>query len=775
MKRIHRVIYQEIIGPGVIALGILTFVVFSREFGRLVETLIRKDAVPLTVLQVVLCLLPAILVYTFPLSFLIGVLVGFSRLSQESEIVAMRAAGIGIFQILRPVLKISLWVSLATLVLTMILLPAGNWKLKLVRNSVGARPLQSQLKPRVFNEDLPEKLLYVEDIQLGSGVWSGVFLADTEQTSDQIIVARRGQVLFGEDDRRVQLFFEDGTRYEFDPENTEKYGLSTFGTLDVSVEIPETAPLTGLRKRREDKSLSDILADSRGDDEEAWHRSLVELNRRLALPVAVWIFAVLGVTLGITSHRGGRGYGSIVSLVVAFSYYTIFAAGTELSEQQVLPILFGVWGGNLLLLVGAAISLRHARRGLRILSLLQRRGRSDGGVRGWILALQRQVERARRVLAGLLHGLRRRPGLRLRLARVIDLYVARIFLVNLAASLLVSAALFYLFTFFELVDDLFYNDIEYGLLLEYFFYLLPQVLVLLVPLSILIATLVTFGVLEKTAQLTAFKSCGISLYRVVIPVTFLVLLFSSLHYITQDYILPFANQRQDSLRSMIKGQPAQTFYQTDRSWIFGEGNRLYNYAYYDSSRRIFGELSIFELEVSQSQLRSHTYAHRAEWDPIRRQWQLFDGWKRDLTATAGGFQTFSNQLLLVPEKPDYFTRQVKESSKMTYVELQAYIGELRKGGFEVDHLLTELYKKVSFPIVSLVMALLGVPFAFTIGKKGALYGVAFGVFLGILYWGSFGVFGVLGSNGLLSPVLAAWGPNLVFGSAGSFLFLSVRT
>ncbi len=112
---------------------------------------------------------------------------------------------------------------------------------------------------------------------------------------------------------------------------------------------------------------------------------------------------------------------------------------------------------------------------------------------------------------------------------------------------------------------------------------------------------------------------------------------------------------------------------------------------------------------------------------------------------------------------------------MTYLELKDYIEGLQQGGFEVDHLKTELYTKLSFPFVSLIMPILGIPFAFTIGRKGALYGIAAGVFLGIFYWGAFGVFGVLGSNGLLSPLLAAWGPNLLFGAGGALLFSAVRT
>jgi lipopolysaccharide export LptBFGC system permease protein LptF len=93
----------------------------------------------------------------------------------------------------------------------------------------------------------------------------------------------------------------------------------------------------------------------------------------------------------------------------------------------------------------------------------------------------------------------------------------------------------------------------------------------------------------------------------------------------------------------------------------------------------------------------------------------------------------------------------------------------------VDQLKTELHKKISFPVVNFIMAVLGIPFAFSMGRKGALYGIAVGVLIGILYWGIFGVFGVLGENGLLSPILAAWGPNIIFAAGGTLLLSTVRT
>ena len=107
MKKIPQIIYTELITPSLITLLVLTFVVFTREFGRLAEMLIRKSSDAITILQIILSLLPSILIFTVPFSFLIGTLIAFSRLNSDSEIVAMRANGISTYQMLTPVLRLN--------------------------------------------------------------------------------------------------------------------------------------------------------------------------------------------------------------------------------------------------------------------------------------------------------------------------------------------------------------------------------------------------------------------------------------------------------------------------------------------------------------------------------------------------------------------------------------------------------------------------------------------------------------------------------------------
>lgn len=773
MRKIDKVVYQDIIPPSCIALIVLTFVAFTNEFGRLAELLIKKNIESQTVLLVVVSILPGILIFTLPFAFLIGTLVGFSRLSTDSEITAMRAAGISVFQILQPALRIGILVLAGTAVLTLWLLPLGNWTLRQLQYQIQTLPVQAQIKPRVFYEEFPGTVLYVEDIELQTSAWKGVLVVDTsEEGEKRTILARRGHAVAADQGRRIQLHFEDGSIYKTRFESPEADTLSRFATMDLPIQLPELQVSQASPKRPEEMTTQELMSTLQNSDPDLNREARIEIHRRLALPVAAILFAVLAVTLGIRTHKGGRGYGIVVSIALAFGYFILFATGAEMSSNQALPVIVGVWGANFLLSLGALLSLRMIGRETapgHFLQFIRRREqvRSKEKKRG-----RKSAPRLKSMTARLADVISDLPRPKFRVARVIDLYIIRTFLPYFGLTLAVCSALFYLFTFFELLDDIYINQISYGILFDYFLYLLPHTLIMLVPISHLMGTLITFGTLEKTNQLMALKACGLSLYRVSLPTILLAVLFSSSVFVMQDYVLPYANQRQDNLRNVIKGRPAQTS-APGRTWIFGEKNRLYNYNYFDPDRRLFAEFSIYEVELKESRVLKHTYAQRAVWNAEFQSWQLENGWIRSFQPA--GYDYFERQELFLPEKPQYFSKEVQESSKMTYLELKEYIADLQKGGVEVDHLKTQLNKKLSFPVVNLIMVLLGIPFSFSVGRKGALYGIAAGVLIGIIYWGAFGVFDLLGANGLLSPLLAAWGPNLVFG-AGSLLLLSgVRT
>src|SRR5262249_3912822 len=138
------------------------------------------------------------------------------------------------------------------------------------------------------------------------------------------------------------------------------------------------------------------------------------------------------------------------------------------------------------------------------------------------------------------------------------------------------------------------------------------------------------------------------------------------------------------------------------------------------------------------------------------------------------YESFNEQTVSIPP-PSYFKADIPDPEQMTYSELRAYIVKLRESGADAVSFEVELQKKLAFPLVTVIMTLIAVPFAVTTGRRGALYGIGAGIVLAIVYWIALSVFVALGAGGLLSPTLAAWAPNILFGAVALYLLLTVRT
>jgi LPS export ABC transporter permease LptG len=314
--------------------------------------------------------------------------------------------------------------------------------------------------------------------------------------------------------------------------------------------------------------------------------------------------------------------------------------------------------------------------------------------------------------------------------------------------------------------------------INYLIYLLPMIVNYVTPLAALVAVMVTFGLLQKTSQVVALKASGQSIYRLAAPALLASIVLSAFVFFNQDYILPFTNRRQNSLRYLIrKGQePPQTFYQTTNQWIFGIEARIFNYAHFDPSTNSFARLNVIDLSREPFCIKRRFYARRAWWDDREQQWVLENGWERrfeDERPVAS--ESFKERRISIAEQPEYFKKDSRGATSLTLTELRRKIADLQQSGFDVLDLRIALQSKIAFPLACLVMVIVALPFSFSVGKRGALYGVAIGMAIGLVYWGLLSLFEQMGRYEMLPPMLAAWGPNMLFGAGGLYLFLTSRT
>jgi LPS export ABC transporter permease LptG len=352
-----------------------------------------------------------------------------------------------------------------------------------------------------------------------------------------------------------------------------------------------------------------------------------------------------------------------------------------------------------------------------------------------------------------------------------------LFVKVLALTFFGLLGIFYISTFIDLSDKLFKGTTTGATLLQYFYYATPQFVFYIIPLSVLITAMVAVGVLTKNSELVVMKACGISLYRAAAPLLLFAVLASGLMFVLQEQVLAYANRRAESIRHVIRGGSPRTFDVVNRKWLVGRDGDIYNYLFYDPRRLELNGLSVFQFRTP-SVLSTRTYVNHATWTPEEGAtiWRGTDGWVREFAFNGDSklFATFPGRELRL-EAPDYFATESPDADRMTYAQLRRYIADLSASGFNVVPQTVALHRKISFPFVTLIMTLIAVPFAVTTGRRGALYGIAVGIVLAVVYWMTINAFGAIGSAGMLAPMLAAWAPNLIFGAGAAYLLLTVRT
>jgi len=371
---------------------------------------------------------------------------------------------------------------------------------------------------------------------------------------------------------------------------------------------------------------------------------------------------------------------------------------------------------------------------------------------------------------------------------LLDLYVSSQYLRIFFLGLFSLLGIFYISTFMDLADRLFRGTATTALMLRYFVFQTPQYIYYIIPMSVLVSTLVTIGVMTKNSELIVMRACGISLYRAAAPLLIFAIAASAVLFGLQEQVIAYSNREADRLNRLIRNQPPASFGALDRRWMVGQNGDVYHYEIFDSKRNEFNQFTVYRLNPDRWDVQSIVRAGRValtreavDGQPAP-EWTAFAGWSREfsettrnnVTKTAVDYKPFAERPLAL-ETPDYFKSDEPDAALMTYGQLRQYISQLERGGYNVVPLLVALQRKVAFPFVTMVMTLLAIPFAVTTGRRGALYGVGVGIILAIVYWLMLSVSAAIGAGGLLPPILAAWTPNILFAAAATYLILTVRT
>lgn len=810
MKILTRYILREMLGPTALGFAFYTSLIIMREVFELAGMIIRRSLPASVVGKILLLSLPHIIVLTIPMSLLFGVLIAVGRMSADSEIIALRALGISMKRIYVPVFVFSFIVFMLNLYLINVIMPRSNVQLQSLWAELLTSSVEKDVKPRIFYDDYENLVIYVNDVDPRTGRWKGVFVSDTRSNEaadkattpsqiinranahkddasagallsnggQRIVVAQSGTLSTVKATKQVWMNLNKAETHIWDPGKPEKYDRNGNEVQRLLVADRSTTELTssGVSRSLREMDLRQLLrqaqATKNGGDRLTYNLARVEIHKKFAIPFACVVFGILGLPLGITNRRGGKSSGFSLSIAIILVYYVLMNNGEHLAAAGQLPPLAAMWAPNVVLLVIGIYLLTRANRdaGSR---------QSEGGfVRRAAGALQQTLTRRRRKGTRPTASAEESASLLNRLditfPNILDRYVLREFGKILFLVLVSTMALFVIVDYTEIARDVRENNIAFHTVLTYYRFYVFQVINMTLPISVLVATLVTFGMLSKNNEVTALKSTGVSLYRVALPIVAIAGGISVLSYFNLDYVLPYANQRVATIKRKIEGKrPISSSAQ--KLWFIGKGRYLINFLSYDRNDQSLSQVQIFEFHPAEFRLTRRVYANRAKWNG--RAWVFSDGWIRSFLedGTTTFAQITTPLALYYPETPEDFETEVRAPDQMTFAQLHRYIETIRSTGYAADDLAVKLYTKTSWPAISIVMALIALPFAFKMGKKGALYGIAIAFALGIVYWMFFAIFTKFGEVGNLPALLAAWSANILFAIGAVYMFLHAET
>lgn len=765
---LDRYVLREVASPFLIGLILFTFVLLIPHLADISDLLVGKSATWTVIGKLIFNILPSFLALTIPMAFLLAVLLGLGRLASESELVAMQAVGVSPLFLLRALLLLGMLATGATYYVHAFWVPDANQAYRETAFALAISRAQS-VKPRVFIEDLlPQRSLYLTDVEVGTGAWKDALIIDRQNVArPRVWLARRGELSINRAEKRVELELESGSAYSFDVVERKTYDFQRFERgkfpIDFGQIFPDLPLSRGDREMTPAMLLSEIARFQREGNIAEVARYSVEYHKKYALSVVPLVFAVLGLALMLGGRRDSRSSAFGLAIAVIFTYYVLARLGEQAGDTRVMPPGIAVWAANLILGVLAALLLYRARR----------EGTTDAFN---LTALSRWI--TTRLTSRGQEGGRSETGIGGRLVGVLDRYIGRQFARLLALATVALLILPILLEFMDLLDDVQQNRVKGAVVLNYFlynmpFYLFSQIL----PMAVLIATLATYGILARHNEITAMKATGISVYRIALPGLVIALVASLFMFAGNDALVPSSKRLAQREHDVIKGRPPRSNTALDRRMAVGSDGRFYSYDQIapstDPGSVIFRGLSVLDVDPKTWTLREHLMAEEVRWDGMV--YELSRGFRRTFTGGSAADRVIETVRSAEIDPPTYFKKEERTADELSFGDLEKHIESIEGLGLDGTPLRLGLHHKLSYPAMCLVMAFVGLPFSMIAGKRGALFGVGIALFLAAAYQVGFVFSEALGKYGYLPPMLAAWAPNLVFVGLGFVLVLSLDT
>lgn len=740
---------------------LLSMIMFVQQASRFSDIFFNLSIPAELAWQLTLALVPNVVSFTCPAAVLVGTVIGLSKMQGDSELVAIRAAGVGNWQIAAPIMLLGILLSIFAFVVNEKGVPLATRLVKRIALETAIKKLESPVEPGVINTELAGFAIYVGGGNVETGHWQNIFVQvkDTSRERLRLITARRGRIDTSE--QESELVLEDATGWSIPTQRTagSEAVFENLGELRLAIRTKRDDLIDELNRsglRPDVLGLDDRDTEAALSEKERQERNIL-VYRRLLLSGTPLLFCVLGTFIVLRFSRGGRGFGLAVSLGVLVVFYILTFTGEQMVRTGVLPIFAGV----LVPLVGCAGAVwwfGHKRGGV-LWDILSRPIRA---------AIQRLTIVKGRLGAGDLF-IDLTTGLR-------DFDLLRNLVKNFVLALAFLLALFLIFTTLDLWRRAAVIDGGWWYLLKYLIFLLPYLFAQLVPTAAMVTVMATYVIKSRQNELVTWAAAGQSIYRLLVPAFALMLLIGGAAYIVQETVLPRANRIQDEARQyIVTGGKLPS----DVHERWGKGNgRLYAYtAASDNEQREGGSdrpavanLHVFEFDEAGRDLRSVIFSDTAIW----RVGRVVANNVQRFSLDQGKIVTSVIPTFDISEAHDPFSSSSRKPAHMGSAELRQRraTAESDLGRRAVDVPLQRSYSTLFLP---LVMALVTAPLSVTLVGRGGGGGLVGAVGLWLLFIGTGAVFDQFGLNGQLDPATAVWAPIFIFAFLGIFLVSRVKT
>jgi len=756
---------------------LLSVILFVQQASKFSETFFNANLPASLVWQLMGALVPNVVAFTCPMAVLIGTVIGLTKMQGDSELVALRAAGVGNLQILIPVTVLGILLSAFAFVVNVKGVPLASSLVRKVALTTAIQKLESPIEPGLFNTEVSGYTIYVRSGDITSGRWQDIFVFQKDPSSGSIrlITSREGRIDVS--DEQSELVLENAEVATLPGPGTggklvsERIGDIRFAIKTRRSELIER--LSTAQAGIEEMGLSQ-LAEVASSDTNQRREAQILWQRRVLLSITPFIFCLLGTVMVLPLNRGGRGLGVFLSLGALVIYYLAAFFGEQI-----------VRAGNAAPIVGGLVPIVVVI-GLGSVYYYLPPANIFGRIGHWLS----QFKTSRSATNG---GRRRRMGLSDLSAGLRDLDVLAEVIKFFALSLAFTTLLFMIFTAFELWK--FAGSMEGGiyLLLKYLFFLLPFAYLQLAPTAAMLAILAAYIIKSRNNELVTWVSAGQSVFRLLAPCLIACFALGLANWIIQENVLPRSNATQDAIRTQIRSRGTVAQQSGGRFW-YSDGSGIYTFqlisasdnansgssttpgadetaSFASDNEKNLKEFIGFRFSGGERKLQT---LYRAENAVLRSGEIHIDGPYQEFELNSAGVTASTSAALTLPVAGLDLTDTIDKPSHLNSRQLA---DRIRSTDSDTERRLFSviLHKRYTTFLLPLIVALLAAPFALNLSRKNKVMMAGYAIALWLFYMGASSIFEQWGNNGQLPAALAVWSPTAGFAAIGTYLLSRVRT